>query len=68
MDDTYDFVDDSLDCVRDDDWADLEDDVDELREAVAALNSKLDRLLAQSGVTTDVREKSETPAKSLTKI
>jgi hypothetical protein len=56
LDDTMDFVDDSIDRVRDDDWDDLEDDVDELREAVAALNTKLDRLLAQSGVA-DVRDK-----------
>ncbi|MGH8972644.1 MAG: hypothetical protein ACRD0C_05510 [Acidimicrobiia bacterium] len=46
MDDTYDFVDDSLDRVRDDDWDDLEDDVEELREAVAAIGAKLDQLLA----------------------
>jgi hypothetical protein len=59
MDDTYDFFDDTIDRVRDDDWDDLEDDVDELREAVAALNAKLDRLLAQS--TADVRETTPKP-------
>jgi hypothetical protein len=48
MDDTYDFFDDSLDRVRDDDWDDLEDEVDELREAIAAINAKVDRLLAQT--------------------
>ncbi|MGH8973378.1 MAG: hypothetical protein ACRD0C_09250 [Acidimicrobiia bacterium] len=67
MDDTKDFIDDSIDRVRDDDWDDLEDDVEELREAVAALNSKLDRLLAQSGITADVREKAESSAKSQAK-
>jgi hypothetical protein len=50
IDDTYDFVDDSLDRIRDDDRDDLEDDVRELREAVAALSAKLDRLLAQETV------------------
>ena len=46
MDDTKDFVDDSIDRVRDDDRddVDLRDDIDELRKAVAELNSKLDRL------------------------
>ena len=60
MDDTYDFVDDALDRVRDDD--DLEDEVEELREAVAAMNAKLDRLLSQQGTTAalDVREGSTT--------
>jgi hypothetical protein len=60
MDDTYDFFDDTLDRVRDDDWDDLEDEVDELREAVAAINAKIDRLLAQQSV--DVTTKA--PAKT----
>jgi hypothetical protein len=62
MDDTYDFFDDTLDRVRDDDWDDLEDEVEELREAVSAINAKIDRLLAQQNL--DVRE---TSAKPLTK-
>jgi hypothetical protein len=62
MDDTYDFFDDTLDRVRDDDSDDLEDDVDELREAVAALNNKLDRLLAQGSTSNlDVRETTPKP-------
>ncbi len=48
MDDTYDFMDDTLDRVRDDDYDNLEDEVDELREAIAAINAKVDRLLAQT--------------------
>jgi hypothetical protein len=64
MDDTYDFLDDTIDRVRDDDWDDLEDDVDELREAVAALNAKLDRLLAQG--TTDVRDTTPKPVAKTT--
>ena len=67
MDDTYDFIDDSIDRVRDDDWDDLEVDVEELQEAVAALNSKLDRLPVQSG-TADVREKTDTSTKGMAKI
>jgi len=63
MDDTYDFFDDTIDRVRDDDYDDLEDEVEELKEAVAALNSKLDRLLAQ-GV--DVRETSPKPVAKTT--
>ena len=59
MDDTYDFFDDTLDRVRDDDWDDLEDEVDELREAVAAINAKIDRLLAQQSV--DMRETTTKP-------
>jgi hypothetical protein len=58
MDDTYDFVDDTLDRVRDDDYDDLEDEVDDLREAVAAINAKIDRLLATQGL--DAREGSST--------
>jgi hypothetical protein len=54
MDDTYDFMDDAIDRVRDDDYDDLEDEVEELKEAIAALNAKLDRLLAQG--TLDMRE------------
>jgi hypothetical protein len=62
MDDTYDFFDDTIDRVRDDDWDDLEDDVDELREAIAALNAKLDRLLAQDKPSNlDVRETTPKP-------
>ena len=60
MDDTYDFIDDSIDRVRDDDWDDLEDEVDELREAIAAINAKVDRLLAQSTGPGDGREGSST--------
>ena len=56
MDDTYDFVDDAIDRVRDDDWDDLEDEVEELREAVQAINAKLDRLLTQQTSNLDVRE------------
>ena len=59
MDDTYDFVDDTIDRVRDDDWDDLEDEVEELREVVAAMNAKLDRLLTQQGAT-NLREGSGT--------
>jgi hypothetical protein len=58
MDDTYDFFDDTLDRVRDDDYDDLEDEVEELKEAVAAINAKIDRLLAQGSL--DVREGSTT--------
>jgi hypothetical protein len=50
IDDTYDFVDDGLDRIRDNDGDDLDSDVEELKEAVAALNAKLDRLLAQDAV------------------
>jgi hypothetical protein len=62
MDDTYDFVDDTLDRVRDDDYDDLEDEVDDLRTAVAAINAKIDQLLATQAL--DVREGS---AKALAK-
>ncbi|MGH9036618.1 MAG: hypothetical protein ACRD0O_12725 [Acidimicrobiia bacterium] len=49
LDETKDFVDDTIDRARDDDdYDDLEDDVDELKQAVAALNAKLDQLLAAS--------------------
>lgn len=63
MDDTYDFFDDTLDRVRDDDYDDLEDEVQDLREAIAAINAKIDRLLAQGAL--DVQEGSTT--KPLTK-
>ncbi|HEV3363234.1 MAG TPA: hypothetical protein VG795_03685 [Acidimicrobiia bacterium] len=57
LDDTYDFMDDTIDRVRDDDWDDLEDEVDELREAIAAINAKVDRLLTQTpSPALDVRE------------
>jgi hypothetical protein len=56
MDDTYDFVDDALDRVRDDDYDDLEEEVEDLREAVQAINAKLDRLLSQQTSNLDVRE------------
>jgi hypothetical protein len=62
MDDTYDFFDDTLDRVRDDDNDDLEDEVQELREAVAAINAKIDRLLAQGML--DVREGSKPAVKT----
>ena len=63
MDDTMDFIDDSIDRVRDDDWDDLEDEVDELREAIAAINAKVDQLLAQTpSPGLDVREGSAKPA------
>jgi hypothetical protein len=62
MDDTYDLFDDAIDRVRDDDWDDLEDEVDELREAIAAINAKVDRLLAQTpSPGLDVREGSTKP-------
>ena len=59
MDDTYDFFDDTIDRVRDDDWDDLEDEVEELREAVSAINAKIDRLLSKQNL--DVRETSAKP-------
>lgn len=50
LDETKDFVDDSIDRIRDDDDDDdLEDEVAGLKEAVAQLNAKLDRLLAGGG-------------------
>ena len=62
MDDTYDLFDDAIDRVRDDDWDDLEDEVDELREAIAAINAKVDRLLAQTQTPgLDVREGTTKP-------
>ncbi|MGH9038865.1 MAG: hypothetical protein ACRDZ3_01405 [Acidimicrobiia bacterium] len=48
LDDTRDFVDDSIDRVRDDDRDDdVSDDIDELKQAVAELNAKLDRLVSE---------------------
>ncbi|MGH9038867.1 MAG: hypothetical protein ACRDZ3_01415 [Acidimicrobiia bacterium] len=48
MDDTKDFMDDSIDRIRDDDRDDdLSDDVDELKQAIADLNAKLDQLAAR---------------------
>src|SRR4051794_35085309 len=61
MDDTYDLFDDAIDRVRDDDWDALGDEVEELREGVAAINAKLDRLLPQPpALGLDVREGSST--------
>jgi hypothetical protein len=61
-----DFLDDTIDRVRDDDWDDLEDEVEELREAVAAINAKIDRLLSQSSLdvrdTTTTKPVAKTPA------
>lgn len=69
MDDTYDFVDDTLDRVRDDDYDDLEDEVDELREIVQAMNAKLDRLLTVQATTgLDVREGSTTKTQTKTTV
>ena len=65
MDDTKDFMDDTLDRVRDDDYDDIEDEVQELKEAVAALSNKLDRLLAQ-GTALDVREGTPKPVAAKT--
>jgi uncharacterized protein YceH (UPF0502 family) len=48
LDETKDFVDDSIDRLRDDDDDDdLADDINELKQAVAELNAKLDRLAAE---------------------
>jgi hypothetical protein len=48
LDETKDFVDDTIDRVRDDDDDDDEmaDEVKDLKKAVASLNAKLDLLLA----------------------
>jgi hypothetical protein len=49
MDETKDFLDDTIDRVRDDDDDDdLADDVADLKKAVAGLNAKLDQLLTES--------------------
>jgi len=67
MDDTKDFMDDTLDRVRDDDYDDIEDEVQELKEAVAALSNKLDRLLAQGATSAlDVREGATKPVPAKT--
>ena len=49
LDETKDFVDDSIDRIRDDDDDDdeIEDEIRELKQAVAALNAKLDRLMSE---------------------
>ena len=48
FDETKDFVDDTIDRVRDDDDDDeLADEVHELKKAVAGLNAKLDQLIAE---------------------
>ena len=48
LDETKDLVDDSLDRLRDDEGEDeLSDDITELKKAVAELNAKLDRLVAE---------------------
>ncbi|MGH8975214.1 MAG: hypothetical protein ACRD0C_18670 [Acidimicrobiia bacterium] len=48
LDETKDFVDDSIDRLRDDDDDDdLAGDIDELKQAVADLNAKLDRLVTE---------------------
>jgi hypothetical protein len=45
IDETKDFVDDSIDRLRDEDAGDeLADDIQELKQAVAELNAKLDRI------------------------
>ena len=45
LDETKDFVDDSIDRCRDDDRDDeIAGDIDELKQAIADLNAKLDRL------------------------
>jgi NAD(P)H-dependent FMN reductase len=50
LDETKDLVDDTIDRVRDDDGDDdLADDIDELKQAVAELNAKLDRLASDGG-------------------
>ncbi|MGH8975215.1 MAG: hypothetical protein ACRD0C_18675, partial [Acidimicrobiia bacterium] len=66
LDETKDFVDDSIDRIRDDDDDDdLADEVDELKQAVAQLNAKLDRLLAAGTTATEPSQEVplETPAK-----
>ncbi|MGH9034828.1 MAG: hypothetical protein ACRD0O_03625 [Acidimicrobiia bacterium] len=67
LDDTMDFIDDSIDRVRDDDWDDLEDDVEELQQAIAALNTKLDKLLARGVGVADVRDTESASSKSMAK-
>lgn len=48
LEETKEFVDDSIDRLRDDDDEELENEVDELKKAMAQLNAKLDQLLAAS--------------------
>ena len=49
MDETKDFLDDTIDRVRDDDDDDdLADEVNDLKKAMAGLNAKLDQLLTES--------------------
>jgi hypothetical protein len=51
LDETKDLVDDGIDRLRDDDDDDgkegLSDDISELKQAVADLNAKLDRLASE---------------------
>jgi hypothetical protein len=48
LDETKDLVDDSIDRIRDDDDdEDLAGDIDELKQAVADLNAKLDKLVSE---------------------
>ena len=48
LDETKDLVDDSIDRLRDDDDdGELSDDITGLKKAVADLNAKLDRLVAE---------------------
>ena len=49
LDETKDLVDDGIDRMRDDDrdGSELHDEIADLKKAVADLNSKLDRLVAE---------------------
>jgi len=49
LDETKDLVDDGIDRMRDDDrdGGELHDEIADLKKAVADLNSKLDRLVAE---------------------
>ena len=61
MDETKDFLDDTIDRVRDDDDDDeLADEVHDLKKAIAGLNAKLDQLISESATT------SKTPASKIT--
>lgn len=52
MDETKDFLDDTIDRVRDDDDEDeLADEVADLKKAIAGLNAKLDQLLSEPSST-----------------
>ncbi|HLF40417.1 MAG TPA: hypothetical protein VI854_02970 [Acidimicrobiia bacterium] len=67
LDETKDFVDDTIDRIRDDDDDDdLETEIRELRRAVADLSLKLDRLTAQSApaATTSATSAPKTAAKA----